>query len=85
MLTGTAEVNFPLVGETLRGVIFADAGTVERDLEITTIRSGVGAGVRFILPIFGNPFPLAVDFAYPVTHARDDDTQIVSFTFGYSR
>jgi outer membrane protein insertion porin family len=84
-LTGTAEVNFPLVGENLRGVVFADAGTVERDLEIGTIRSGVGAGIRLTLPVLGNPFPLAIDFAYPVSRNREDDTQIISFSFGFSR
>ena len=84
-LTGTAEVNFPLVGETLRGVVFADAGTVEEQFEIGTIRSGVGAGFRLVLPILGNQMPLAVDFAYPVNKDRDDDTQIISFSFGFSQ
>jgi outer membrane protein insertion porin family len=41
-LTGTAEVSFPLIGENLRGVVFDDAGTVERDMEIGTIRSASG-------------------------------------------
>jgi outer membrane protein insertion porin family len=84
-LTGTAEVIFPLVGETLRGVVFADAGTVERELEIGTIRSGVGAGFRLVLPILGQQMPLAVDFAYPVTRGDEDDTQIISFSFGLTQ
>jgi outer membrane protein assembly factor BamA len=84
-LTGTAEVNFPLVGENLRGVVFADAGTVEEQFEIGTIRSGVGAGFRLTLPILGNPFPLAVDFAYPLSMDRQDETQVISFSFGFSR
>ena len=82
LLTGTAEVGFPLVGDNLRGVIFADAGTVEDELKIGTIRSGVGAGFRLVLPILGQQMPLAVDFAYPMTRGDDDDTQIISFSFG---
>lgn len=84
-LTGTAEVNFPVIGESLRGVVFADAGTVERDIQVGTIRSGVGAGFRLILPILGSQMPLAVDFAYPLTKDREDDTQVISFSFGFSQ
>jgi len=81
-LTGTGELIFPLVGDTLRGVIFADVGTVEDELQIGTIRSGVGAGFRLVLPILGQQMPLAVDFAYPTSRGDDDDTQIISFSFG---
>ena len=84
-LTGTAELNFPVIGETLRGVVFADVGTVERDFDLGTIRSGVGAGFRLVLPILGNQMPLAVDFAYPVSKDREDETQIISFSFGFSQ
>jgi len=84
-LTGTAEVSFPVIGDTLRGVVFSDAGTVEREVEVTTIRSSIGAGFRLILPILGNQMPLAVDFAYPMTKTRQDDTQVISFSFGYSQ
>jgi len=69
----------------LRGVVFSDAGTVEREVEVTTIRSSIGAGFRLILPILGNQMPLAVDFAYPMTKTRQDDTQVISFSFGYSQ
>jgi outer membrane protein insertion porin family len=84
-MTGTAELSFPVIGDTLRGVVFTDAGTVEPELEVTTIRSSIGAGFRLILPILGNQMPLAVDFAYPMTKSREDDTQIISFSFGFSQ
>jgi outer membrane protein assembly factor BamA len=45
----------------------------------------MGAGFRLTLPILGNPFPLAIDFAYPVNSDGEDDTQIISFSFGFSR
>jgi outer membrane protein insertion porin family len=83
LLTGTAEVSFPLAGEMLRGVTFVDAGTVERNFEINTIRSSIGVGFRMTLPILG-PTPLAVDFALPMTKSDKDDIQYISFSFGFS-
>jgi outer membrane protein insertion porin family len=83
-MTGTTEVGFPLFGEMLRGVVFADAGTVERDVRVTTIRSSVGFGVRLTLPIFGQ-VPIALDFGFPITKDRTDDRQIVNFSLGFSQ
>jgi outer membrane protein assembly factor BamA len=81
ILTGTVQVDFPLVGETLRGVVFSDVGTVESDVRIGAIRSSVGTGVRLVLPFLGQT-PLAIDFAIPITQDRKDDTQLISFSFG---
>jgi len=80
-LTGTAEVSFPLVEDFLRGVTFVDAGDVESDMEIGTIRTSVGAGLRITLPILGQ-IPIAIDAAIPVTKNGQDDTQIISFSLG---
>jgi outer membrane protein insertion porin family len=79
----TAELNFPIYEEFLRGVVFVDVGTVERNIEIRDIRSDVGAGVRVNLPFF-NGLPLAVDFAYPTTKSskENDRTQIISVSLG---
>jgi outer membrane protein assembly factor BamA len=82
ILTGTVELNFPVAGEILRGVVFADAGTVERDLEFGKIRTSVGAGIRLTLPLFGQ-LPLAVDFAVPITKDDQDDTRFISFSLGF--
>lgn len=81
----TAEVNFPIYEEFLRGVVFADVGTVERDIEIGDIRSDVGVGLRVSLPFF-NGLPLALDFAYPTTKSKkeNDLTQIISVSLGAS-
>ena len=83
LLTGTVELNFPVAGEILRGVIFADAGTVESDLEFGKIRTSVGAGVRLTLPLFGQ-LPLAIDFAVPITKDDQDDTRFISFSLGFA-
>ncbi|HEV7300201.1 MAG TPA: BamA/TamA family outer membrane protein [Tepidisphaeraceae bacterium] len=82
VLTGTAELSFPLAGETLRGVVFADAGTVEEEFEVDTIRSSAGFGFRLTLPVFGQ-LPLAVDFAVPLSKDDLDEVQYISFSFGF--
>jgi outer membrane protein insertion porin family len=84
MATGSAEVSFPLVGDQLRGVVFTDVGTVEPNFELGTIRSSVGAGVRLTLPFFGQ-VPIALDVAFPITKDDEDDTQIFSFSLGFSQ
>jgi outer membrane protein insertion porin family len=81
-LSGSMELNFPIAGEALRGVVFADAGTVEPDFRLGTIRSSVGFGVRLTLPIFGQ-LPLALDFGIPITKDRQDDTRFISFSLGF--
>jgi outer membrane protein assembly factor BamA len=82
VLTGTAELSFPLAGEMLRGVVFTDAGTVEQSMEINTIRTSAGFGFRLTLPMLGQT-PLAVDFAVPITRDDQDETQYISFSFGF--
>jgi outer membrane protein assembly factor BamA len=82
ILTGTVELNFPVAGEMLRGVVFADAGTVEEDFHFGTIRTSVGAGIRLTLPIFSQ-LPLALDFAVPITKSDEDDTRYISFSLGF--
>lgn len=84
LLTGTAEVSFPLAGDNLRGVVFVDAGTVESDFEIGKIRSAVGAGFRLTLPLLGR-VPIAVDFAIPVTEYENDETRVISFSLGINQ
>jgi outer membrane protein assembly complex protein YaeT len=78
-----AEYNFPIVTEQLRGVIFLDTGTVERDFEITTYRASIGAGLRWVVPVLG-PVPMSLDFGIPISKDEDDETQLISFTFGWT-
>ena len=83
-LTGSAEVSFPLYGEILRGVVFSDVGTVEPDMEIGTIRSSIGTGIRLVIPAMGQ-IPIALDVALPVTKSSQDDTEWLSFSFGFQQ
>lgn len=82
-LLAGAEYNFPLVGEQLRGVVFLDTGTVERDFEITTYRASIGVGLRWVVPLLG-PVPMSLDFGIPINKHSEDETQLVSFTLGWT-
>ena len=79
----SAEMSYPIYADMIRGVFFVDAGTVERDVEITTYRVAAGFGVRFILPMAPQA-PLALDFGFPVVKSSEDDTQLISFAFGFT-
>lgn len=82
LIVGTSEYEFPIYGRNLRGVVFLDAGDVEKDISIHTIRVSAGFGVRLQLDIFGAPIPISLDFGFPLAKASDDQTQIVSFSIG---
>ena len=77
----TGELNYPIYEELLRGVVFLDVGTVEKDIELNSIRSDAGVGVRVSLPLFGG-LPIALDFAYPITKQTNDETQFISVSLG---
>jgi outer membrane protein insertion porin family len=82
-LLNSAEYQIPiLANDKLWGVVFADGGTVEPTIGITTYRVSVGTGLRIITPLTG-PVPIALDFAYPVVKAPGDIKQIFSFYVGF--
>jgi outer membrane protein assembly factor BamA len=83
MLFAGAEYSFPIVSDALRGVVFLDSGTVEKDFEITDYRVAVGAGLRWVIPMMG-PVPMAFDFGFPLTKSDEDDTQVFSFSLGWT-
>jgi outer membrane protein insertion porin family len=78
-----AEYTFPLVGEMLRGVVFLDTGTVEENFEVTTYRAAGGFGVRWVIPLLGQ-VPMSFDFGFPFSKDSQDDTQIFSFSVGWT-
>jgi outer membrane protein insertion porin family len=76
---------FPVTADDmLHGVAFVDFGTVEENVTINDFRVAPGLGLRITVPAMG-PAPIALDFAYPVSHADFDDTEIFSFSLGFSR
>ena len=82
-LLSTLELNFPLYGDSLRGVVFTDVGTVEPDIRIHSIRASAGFGFRLTLPLPGlNQAPIAVDFAIPFAKESQDNVRYFDFAFG---
>ncbi|MDF1667883.1 MAG: BamA/TamA family outer membrane protein, partial [Planctomycetota bacterium] len=83
LVLGTADFSFPIFKSFLRGVLFIDAGTVEKDVKdfsLRRIRYTGGFGFRLNVAIF--PAPVALDFAFPIRARRIDDEQVFSFSVG---
>jgi len=83
ILLTSGEYQFPLVGETLRGVIFVDTGTVEDTTGLSSLRASIGTGLRWVVPMMG-PVPISLDFAIPLAKGDGDQTQIFSFFLGWT-
>ena len=83
----SVEYFFPLTADDMvKGTVFVDFGTVERDIAIRSenFRIAPGFGFRINVPALG-PAPLALDFSFPIHSAVGDDEQMFSFFFGLSR
>ncbi|MFW5682146.1 MAG: outer membrane protein assembly factor BamA [Phycisphaeraceae bacterium] len=78
MLLLGLQYEFPLVGDTLRGVVFTDQGTVQEDVDLDQWRVAIGTGVRIKVP-FVSQVPFALDFAIPLRDQENDETTIFSF------
>ena len=87
---GTAELQFPLFGlpreAGLKGSVFADAGTLfgfsstkpTNYVEDNVLRTSIGTGILWQSPIG----PIRLDFAWPVTQGKYDETQVFRFVGG---
>lgn len=82
-IASTVELSYPLAGNFLRGVVFIDSGTVNNQLRVGTFRAAAGAGVRIFLPFLGQA-PFALDFATPLAKDDLDETEVISFSFGFN-
>lgn len=84
---GSVEYFFPLTADDMvKGVVFCDFGTTERQIEVNwdNYRVAPGFGLRLNIPALG-PAPLALDFAVPVARAPFDNVQNFSFFMGFAR
>ena len=87
MMLASAEYLFPITADDmLRGVIFCDTGTVERSFDDwdDKYRVAPGFGLRITVPAMG-PAPIALDFAFPVSHQPGDRIENFSFFVGLIR
>lgn len=86
----TMEVRYPLYSvvqpgsyrtqEIFYGIVFADAGILDPDpyrLDIDELRASVGFGFGMV-----QPFPLSVNFGFPVREGEGDSRQTFSFAIG---
>ncbi|MBN1588898.1 MAG: BamA/TamA family outer membrane protein [Pirellulales bacterium] len=87
MMLASAEYLFPITADDmLRGVVFCDTGTVEPSIDdwTDTYRVAPGFGLRVTVPAMG-PAPIALDFAFPVSHEPGDRIENFSFFVGFLR
>lgn len=93
IVTGTAEVIFPLVAtrmpgevrdrEVLRWLVFTDVGMLGLDLDDPTfgeVRLSSGFGFRIELPFF--QIPIAIDLGWPWQYEQSDDRRQLWFSMG---
>ena len=87
LMLASVEYLFPITADdALRGVIFCDTGTVEPTIDdwSDTYRVAPGFGLRIAIPAMG-PAPIALDFAFPISHAPGDREEVFSFFVGFGR
>lgn len=77
MLLSGAEYTFPLIGDSVRGLVFLDTGLVGSG----PLRASIGFGARLTLNLFG-PVPLEFSIATPLSSDREDDERAFSFQIG---
>jgi outer membrane protein insertion porin family len=69
MYSFTAEYQFPLFNP-VHGLVFFDAGNTwnsVRDVNLTDLKKGVGAGIRLEIPLLGN---VGFDYAYGIDRGK---------------
>ncbi len=72
-----AEYIFPIRGD-LRGAVFYDAGSLSRGLGFGSMRQGIGAGIRYNLPIG----PLRVDYGINPSRRPGESIGALHIAFG---
>jgi outer membrane protein insertion porin family len=72
MMIGNAEVTFPIFKNILKGAVFFDSGTVNKNpgdiFSFKDVKSGTGIGLRIKTPIG----PVKLDYGFPLNKNYDD-------------
>ncbi|MEE2889161.1 MAG: outer membrane protein assembly factor BamA [Planctomycetota bacterium] len=83
---GSLEYTWPLLENTLRGIVFTDFGNLAVDqpsFSFDEYRVGVGGGVVLNVPIFGQPLPISITWTEAVMSQEGDRLQQFSFDLGW--
>lgn len=83
---GSLEYTWPLLENTLRGIVFTDFGNLADDQDSFSFdeyRVGVGGGVVLNVPIFGQPLPISITWTEAVMSQEGDRLQQFSFDLGW--
>lgn len=73
------ELEQPLFGDSLSGVVFLDTGTVINDPGFQDYRVAAGLGIRIAIAQL-SPVPLAFDFAVPIVDEETDEDRLFTFS-----
>ncbi|MEC9476029.1 MAG: outer membrane protein assembly factor BamA [Planctomycetota bacterium] len=83
---GSAEYTWPLLENTLRGIVFTDFGNLSEDkasFSFDEYRVGVGGGVVLNVPIFGQPLPISITWTEAVKSQEGDRLQEFLIDLGW--
>ncbi|MAW78234.1 MAG: outer membrane protein assembly factor BamA [Planctomycetes bacterium] len=83
---GSLEYTWPMLDNTLRGIVFTDFGNLAEDkasFSLDDYRVGVGGGVILNVPIFGQPLPISITWTEAVKSQEGDRLQEFSFDLGW--
>jgi outer membrane protein insertion porin family len=83
---GSLEYTWPLLDNTLRGIVFTDFGNLsdgKAAFSLDEYRVGVGGGIVLNIPIFGQPLPISITWTEAVKKEDGDRLQEFSFDLGW--
>ncbi len=83
---GSIEYTWPLMENTLRGIIFTDFGNLADGsdaFDFDKYRVGVGGGVVLSVPIFGQDLPISITWTDAIQSEVGDRLQQFSFDLGW--
>ena len=83
---GSVEYTWPLLDNTLRGIVFTDFGNLsdgKAAFSLDEYRVGVGGGIVLNIPIFGQPLPISITWTEAVKKEDGDRLQEFSFDLGW--
>jgi outer membrane protein assembly complex protein YaeT len=87
MVLASLEYSFPIYQNSIRGVVFSDAGAVypdAGDFDFSEIRAAAGVGLRIYIPYFGR-VPFAFDWGFAFASEPGDEEEVFSFSIGVRR